>query len=58
MLSLQEQKIVELQDFMSVSQDLAIEDFAGRALPIIEKHRDMLQKIPGVKAGPTEKATI
>ena len=58
MLTMHEAKIRELEEFMAITQDVAIKEVAGRALPKIRMHRDMLAAIPGAKAGPGPNTVI
>ena len=50
MLAMHEAKIAELQNFISATQDYEIKAAVAKALPKIKMHRQMLAKIPGVKA--------
>lgn len=49
MLNMHAAKLSELENYMATAQDAAIKAFAGRALPLIRMHKQMLQKIPGAK---------
>lgn len=50
MLTMHEEKIAELENYISMSADKDIKAAASRALPKIKLHRDMLLKISGAKS--------
>ena len=49
MLTMHEEKIKELNAFISFTQDAELKAFATQALATITVHRDLLAKIPGAK---------
>lgn len=50
MLTMHEAKIAELENYISLSSDEDIKAAAGKALPKVKMHRDMLMKISGAKS--------
>ncbi len=54
MLTLHADKINEVENFLTVSQDKVIKAVAARALPLLRKHKEMLQKVPGAKVKDTK----
>lgn len=50
MLTMHEEKIAELENYISLSADKDIKAAASRALPKVKMHRNMLMKISGAKS--------
>ncbi len=58
MLTMHETKIAELESFIGLTQDTELKAAAIKALPKIKMHKDLLLKIPGVKAKSSTSQTI
>lgn len=49
MLTMHEDKIVEMEKYLAITQDEDLKTLIGTSLPKIRRHRDMLKQIPGAK---------
>jgi predicted outer membrane protein len=58
MLNMHAAKIMELENFLPVTQDAELKTLIGLALPKMRAHRDMLEKIPGAEVTKTPGAKI